>query len=52
MINDHSEVMSTIQAKISALNAALNDKKYEEAAKIASDIKKDMTNIYYYSILK
>ena len=45
MINDHSEVMSTIQSKISALNAALNDKELDEASIILYKHIDDMRNL-------
>jgi len=50
MITDHSEVMSTMPLKVSALNKALNDKDYQQARLICNQIIDNMEDIWQWSI--
>lgn len=52
MINDHSEVMSTLNSKISELNQTLNDKNHVKARILINTIIADMDNLWQWTMEK
>jgi hypothetical protein len=50
MIKDYSEIKATINLRVSSLNAALNDKRYNNATSILEALLKDMDSLMEYVI--